>query len=90
MSQRHRNGRFYGANVVCYTCRPEISRKNHPIMIILHAYIFANLFWNFLNSGTAHLYWNGGSIRIKTDAPQSHHRDLPLANRNQSRSQQKQ
>ena len=26
--------------------------------------------------------------RIKTDASQSHHRDLPLANRNQSRSQQ--
>ena len=27
-------------------------------------------------------------IQIKTDASQSHHRDLPLANQNQSRSQQ--
>ena len=40
LSQRHKNGRFYGASVVCYTCRPEISQKNHPIMIILHAFIY--------------------------------------------------
>ena len=34
------------------------------------------------------LYGSPMDPRIKTDASQSHHRDLPLANRNQSRSQQ--